>query len=190
VSLAPQTITEKYYALNAALNAFLTAQGVNCPVIKFGVDPKTLQAVTKSQTVAPRYPYMQSFIMNPRPSGWTSDAGGIYTRFEYQLSFFTSPETEIQNDTEQWLPYHLARMAFSDISLNVFLRIDENTEQTVTIADLLRLREDPSFSMVSGAPVPKAVMIAEMAAVCAYPVRTPDPGISTDLDIAIAYTAR
>lgn len=182
-----QTLTEKYYALNAALNVFLAGYDVRCPVIQFGIDPARIPVNGKDQN-ARRYPYMQSFILNPKATAWTSDRSGIYTRFEYQLSFFTSPESEYENVSELFKPFHLARMAFSDISLNTFLRVDEDTGASCTIADLLRLREEPSFSMQSGAPVPKAVLIAEMATVCGYPVHLPAPTISTDLNEIYNFT--
>lgn len=185
--IAAQTLQEKYYAMNSALNAVMVSFGVRCPVVKFGADPATVKAVVKDQT-ASRWPYMQSFILNPKVTAWTSDRSGIYTRFEYQLSFFTSPDNEFENDADLFKPYNLARMAFSDVSLKAFLRVDALTGASVTIADLLRLREETSFSMVSGAPVPKAVMTAEMAAVCGYPAHLSDPGISTDLDHALAFT--
>lgn len=180
------TLEEKYYAINAALNAWFETQEVRCPVVKFGVDPATLKASVRDQTNS-RYPYFQSFLMNPQPQAWTSSAAGVYTRFEYQLSFYTSPDNEFTNDAALWLPFNLARIALSDVSLGV-LSVDSNAAVAVTIADLLRVREERSFSMVSGAPVPRGVLIAEMAAVCSYPISTPDPGRSTDLDSAITIS--
>lgn len=181
-----QTLTEKYYALNAALNKFLKSYGVRSPVAKFGIDPATLKEKSKDQTApASRYPYFQSFLLNPKATAWTTDRSGIFVRFEYQLSYFTSPDSELEKDSELFKPFHLARMAFSDVTLRAFLRVDDVTAESTTIADLMRLREEMGFSMVSGAPVPTAVLIAEMTAVCGYPVSVADPGLSTDLDHAL-----
>lgn len=181
---AKQTLQQKYYAINAALNTFLKSQGARCPVIKFGVDPATLKTASKDQTVS-RYPYMQAFILNPKPNAWTSRDAGIYTRFEYQLSFFTSPENELENDEDFFRPFQLARAAFSDVNFGVLLSVDTVTGKSVRIADVLDIREETSFHMVSGAPVPKAVLIVSMAAMCAYPsINIPDPTISTDIDNA------
>lgn len=181
-----RTLIEKHYALNTCLSIFLKTRGVVCPVVQFGVDPATVKASSKDQTIN-RYSYIQTFILNPKPQAWTSYESGIYTRFEYQLSFFTSPENEFENMTELWKPYNLARTALSDISIGAFLTIDPATGSSVSIADLLNVREELAFGMVSGAPVPRAVMIAEMASVCAYPDTVADPGESTDLDLAISY---
>ena len=186
MSFTAQTLQEKYYAINAALNAFMKARGVRCPVIKFGVDPATLKASSKDQTDS-RYPYFQSFILNPKATAWTSDGGGIYARFEYQLSFFTSPENEFENDAALFLPFNLARMALSDVDQQVLCRVDEDGNK-LYIADLLDLQEKTDFSMVSGAPVPTGVLLAKFAAVCGYPVHLPGPGISTDLDFALEIT--
>lgn len=185
MSFTPQTLQEKYYAINAALNAFLKAKGVRCPVIKYGIDPATLKNNSKDQTNN-RYPYFQSFILNPKATAWTSDGGGVYTRFEYQLSFFTSPENEIENDAALFLPFNLARVALSDVNLQVLRRVSGG--ESVFIADLLDLQENPDFSMVSGAPVPTGVLLAKFAAVCGYPVHFDGPGISTDLDFALEFT--
>jgi len=185
-AIKARTLIEKYYALNTCLSQFLKSRNAICPVVQFGVDPATIKASSKDQTVN-RYSYIQTFILNPKVQSWTSHEGGIYTRFEWQLSFFTSPDNEFENMTELWRPYNLARMALSDISLGAFLSIDPLTGLSVSIADLLNVREELASSMVSGAPVPRAVMIAEMASVCAYPDTVPDPGESTDLDLAISY---
>lgn len=185
--MSGQTLQEKYYAINAALNRYLKSYSVRCPVYKYGIDPATLKNDAKDQTVS-RYPYMQTYVNNVRPQSWTKDSGGIYTRFEFQLSFFTSPENELENDMELFKPFDVARMAFSDIEAGALIRLDDGAASGVTIADLLSIREERDFRMVSGAPVPKAVLIAELAAVCGYPVHTPDPGISTDLDNAVSIS--
>lgn len=185
MSFTAQTLQEKYYAINAALNAFIKARGVRCPVSKFGIDPATLKATSKDQTVS-RYPYFQSFILNPKATAWTTDGSGIYTRFEYQLSFFTSPANELENDAALFLPFNLARMALSDVELQVLRRVD-NDGNSLFIADLIDLQEKTDFSMVSGAPVPTGVLLAKFTAVCGYPVHLPGPGISTDLDFALEF---
>lgn len=185
MSFTPQTLQEKYYAINAALNAFIKSKSVRCPVVKYGIDPATLKDSAKDQTNK-RYPYFQSFILNPKATAWTSDGGGVYTRFEYQLSFFTSPANELENDAALFLPFNLARTALSDVELQVLRRVENG--ESVFIADLLDLREETNFGMVSGAPVPTGVLIARFATVCGYPVRVPGPGISTDLDFALEFT--
>jgi len=185
--MSRQTLQEKYFSINAALNRYIKSYSLRCPVIKCGVDPATLKDSARDQTSArARYPYLQSHLMNVNPTAWTSDRSGIYTRFEYQLSFFTSPDTEIENDSELFKPFDVARMALSDINTGALLLVDETTGAQSSIADLLSIREERNFSMVSGAAVPRAVLVAKLATVCGYPVRTPDPGISTDLEDAIS----
>lgn len=174
-----QTLIQKYYAINDALQNFLESKNVRCPVIKFGVDPATLKFKLKDQTVN-RYPYIQTFIAKARSTAWTSDKSGIYTLFEFQLSFFTSPENEFENDVELYKPFYLAKIALSDIDLGVLKRIDDAATGGVMIANLQRIREENSFSMVSGAPVPKAVLIADFSCVCGYPVDLPGVGLSTN----------
>ncbi len=188
--MSGQTLEEKYYAINSAVARFLQSKNVRCPVIAFGIDPATLKDSLKDQTSQnARYPYLQSFLLSATAQPWTTFAGGIYTRFEYQLSFFTAPQIELENQASLFLPFNLAKIALTDISLGALLSVDSTPENPVTIADLLRIREERSFHMVSGAPVPKAVIVAEFAAVCAYPSpAVTDPGRSTDLDHAITIT--
>lgn len=187
--MSGQTLEEKYYAINTGIARYLRTQNVRCPLLAFGINAATLKEESKDQTAAKsRFPYLQSYLLSATSQPWTSQASGVYTRFEYQLSFFTAPQVEFENQAALFLPFNLAKMALTDISLGALLSVDSTPGNPVTIADLLRIREDRSFSMISGAPVPKAVLVAEFAAVCAYPVATFDPGISTDLDAAVVIT--
>lgn len=182
------TLIQKFYAINTALNLFLRGQGVRCQVIKYGVDPATTKVTSNDQTSS-RYPYMQTWIPDPpRPNAWTSRESGIYTRFKFQLNFYTAPEFEFENDALLYTPFNLARIAFSDVAMRVLMMTDPEGN-TFSIADVLKVHEPISFKMTSGSPVIQSVLLVEMATVCAYPEQAilPDPGYATDLYDAIQW---
>lgn len=179
----PQTLREKYYAINTVLNNWLVANGIRSPVYKFGVDPSTIKAATRDQNGS-RYPYFQSFLTPTNPTAWTLSAVGTYARFEYQLNFYTSPQSEFVNDAARFNPFFAAKMAFSDIDAKLLV-VPTASGQGVTIADVLSVREEYDFGMASGAPVPTAVLLVSMAAIVAAPIITPDPGTSTDVESAL-----
>lgn len=161
------TLQEKYYALNGAISDFMLSQSIDCPLVKFGVDIGTVRSSLKNQQVD-RYPYFQTSLLNPKPQYATAKESGIYTEFEYQVSFFTSPHSEKDDDTALWRPWQVLEVIFSDINLGVF-RSNPSQVNTPMIANLLRYRTIPTSEMVSGAFVPKSVLLAEFAAVCTYP---------------------
>lgn len=176
------TLLQRYYAINRALNAYLVAQGVNCPIIKHGIDPATLKATSKAQTTV--YPYMQSFLLNPKPTAWTSQTSGILTTFEYQLSFFTAPQDEFANDATLFTPFEVAKNALSDVNAKV-LTVTGYAGAETTLADLLDIKHHYEFEMKSGSPRPAAFMIARMRAVCGYAKAVPEAELSTDIEGAI-----
>lgn len=184
------TLQERYYKINEALNLFLKSKNVVCPVYKYGVDPATLNTSPNGQDK--KYPYFQSFLLNPKPQSWTTQKGGTYFTFEYQLSFFTSPRNEFQNDTIEWKPFELARIAFSDIDIDL-LRIKpegggDPEPNAATLADVLDVRTMIGFKMTSGAVVPSGVLLIKMAAVVGYPIEITNPTEATNIDDAISIS--
>lgn len=183
------TLLEKYYAINKAIMAWMQGQSVYCPIVKYGIDPAVLKATFADQSLS-LYPYFQTFISNVRPVAWTTKEAGILTEFDFQLSFFTSPEDETVNDSSKFTPFEMARIAFTDISLRVLEEIDDDTGESLPYASILSTNFHYEFEMKSGSPVPSAFMLARMRAVCSYPTNViiSDPGLSTDIFDGIEFT--
>lgn len=169
-----KTIKGVYYALNAAIIAYLVSSFIECPLYKYGIDPATLGDNKNTQGI--KYPYLQTFYMNVKQNSRTSKRSGILTNFDYQISFYTSINDETANDEEAFIPFEAVKNSFSDVDLNIF----------GDIASILSMQEVPDFQMRSGMPVPSAVLICKMRAICAYVVSVPDSTISTDLESAIS----
>jgi len=175
------TLLQRYYAMNAALDKYLSDQQTNCPVIKYGIDPATLKTTFKD-TRDSVFPYIQTHISNVRPVAWTSLDSGIMTEFDYQLSFFTSPADETVNDAAYFIPFEVARIGLTDVNRKVLSTFDTDGNE-YTIANILDLKFHYEFEMKTGSPVPAAFLIARMRAVCAYVAEAGivNPTESTDL---------
>lgn len=175
---------DRYYGINGALGAYLQAQSIACPIIKYGVDPATLKDASKDQAGTSVFPFLRSHISNVRQQAWTSKESGILTEFDFQLSFFTAPPDPALNDTAYWLPFEVANIGLTDISRQVLTRTDGTTW-----ADILDLKYHYEFEVRTGSPSPAAFVLARMRAVCGYAAQAgiADPTISTDLDNAITY---
>lgn len=181
----PLTLQERYYKINEALNNFFESQSLDCRVLKYGIDPATTKDNTNLQEK--KYPYFQSFLLNPKPQSWTDQQSGTYYEFEYQLSFFTSPRNETEDDIDEMRPFEIARIALCDIDLDL-LRIDPDDPSSGTYATVLDVKTPLSFKMVSGAVVPSGVLLVKMAAVVSYPITLPVVGDATNIDNAIVIT--
>lgn len=173
------TLDERYFAINEAINKFLSANSIDCPIFKYGIDPGTLKTnIAKNEKV---YPYAMTSINNVETVSWTSEENGIYTRFEYQVNFFTSPKTEFTNDADLYKPFEWIKLALTDVNKSV-LQVFDNVEPKITmLADLLSVRVIPGFKIVSGAILPSKILIAKMAAVCGYPDPVGSVGEATDI---------
>jgi len=123
------TINEKYYAMNAALNAALVNQGVICPVYKYG---SVAQPVT--------YPYIQTIcrVTKRQPNG--SALSGTLTDFEFILNFFTAAKHERENDAALFVPYEAARELIVSPDYLIW----------AGIANVLNHNETPEFNFHGG----------------------------------------
>jgi len=126
------TIYEKYYAMNAALSAALVAQGVTCPVYKYGSVPK-LQ----------NYPYIQTTFRVTKRQPNASARSGTLTDFEYTLNFFTAAKHERENDAALFVPYETARE----------LIVSPDHLVWAGIANVLNHDETPEFNFHGGLEV-------------------------------------
>ncbi len=180
------TLLQRYYAINQKLNEYLESKNVKCPIIKYGIDVAILKTRFRDQKEF-TYPYMQTYIRQLTPHYWTSENAGILTEFEYQLSFFTSPDDEFINDTLHFVPFEAAKNALSDITVGLLETVDDDGKET-TIADLLSMQIHYEFEMRTGSPVPAAFLIAKFRAVCGYALDVPDATLATDIDDAVTYT--
>lgn len=169
------TLNQRYYAVNTAINTYLQSKGIDARVIKYGIDPATLANQSLS-TAKTKYPYFQSYITNVQEQPWTTETTGIFTDFDYQLSYFAGPQSEKINDTKYFYPFEVVKNVLGDINLNI---LDG-------IADI-RSKEGPyKFEVKSGQPVASAIMIYKMRAQCSYEAIIPDAGITTDINSAIS----
>ena len=164
------TLIEKYYAINEKLNQFLQSNYSDLKILKYGIDVATLKLNAKE--IEKVYPYAISYITSIEEKAWTSLETGCYTEFDLQISFFTSPKTEFTNDSVLMKAYDLLRVGLSDINLKVL----------GNVANLKRLRTSTNlFNVVSGAIVPSRVLIAQMSAICSYPLELGQPTEATDI---------
>ena len=92
------TITEKYYAMNKALNEALKTQSQTARVYKYGVVPKSAA-----------YPYFQSSYRVIKRQPFGTSVSGVLTDFEYSLNFFTAAQSDEANDAALFNPYEIAR---------------------------------------------------------------------------------
>jgi hypothetical protein len=182
------TLMERYYAINQALNSYLISKEIFCPVIKYGIDPATFKPTWKNQQYD-RFPYLQTYISNVDSLPWTSYYVGTLTTFDFQISFFTSPKTEFENDAVFFKPFEAVKNGLANINLNLLQTTAEDGKVT-TLADILSMKHHYEFEMKSGSPVPSAFLICKMRAVCGYgdDLSEPFPTLATDLDDAIVIT--
>lgn len=186
IAAAGMTLMQKYYGINAGLNAFLALKNIACPVIKYGIDPGAIKTRSKDQRESV-FPYLQTYISNVRQVAWTTKQSGVLTDFDFQMSFFTAPSVETVNDERLFIPFELARIAFTDITAGALVMTDPATGEQVPYASILSAQFHYEFEMKSGSPVPSAFMLAKMRSVCAYPSEAAiaDPGVSTDIESGI-----
>lgn len=123
------TINEKYYAMNAALNKALAANGVNARVYKYGIVPK-----------GTAYPYFQSLYRVTYRQPFPSRASGVLTEFEYTLNFFTAAASDEANDAKLFEPYEIARELITSPDSFIWSGI----------ANILSHDETPEFKMKGG----------------------------------------
>lgn len=174
------TLMERYYGINEKLNQFLQSRYSDLKIYKYGVNPALLKSdLKKSEKI---YPYGLSYLTNINEKGWTSLESGIYTTFNYQVNYFTSPNTEFTNDSNLYKPFDLLKLALTDVNLKI-LEIDG-----YTLADIQKIEtSENNFNVVSGAIVPSRILIAKMSAVCGYPESIPQPTLATDTSKALTF---
>ena len=137
------TIYEKYYAMNAALNTALIAQGVTCPVFKYGSVVKKGNGYPDVDGQPVSYPYIQTTfrVTKRQPNG--SSTSGTLIDFEYTLNFFTAAAHERMNDATLFEPYEMAR----ELIVNPDFLIWRG------IANVLNHDETPEFNFRGGLEV-------------------------------------
>lgn len=126
------TINEKYYAMNAALNNALIAQGVSARVYKYGAVPK-----------GTTYPYFQSSFRVTNRQPFASFVSGVLIDFEYNLNFFTAAAHDEANDAALFEPYEIARELITSPESFIW----------DGIANVLRHDETPDFHFKGGLEV-------------------------------------
>lgn len=170
------TINQKYYAINQRLSDQLYINGVACPVIQGGIDPATLK-VDQSNTSSVRYPYVQTHMTNVDQQSWTSTESGIFTTFDYHLSYFTTPGNEFKNRSKYFYPFEVVKNLMSDIKINLLEGLAAIQSTTGPF----------EFELKSGQAVVSSVMIYRMWTVCSYALGVDPATLATDIDQAIVY---
>lgn len=168
------TIAEKYYEINRRLSVYLKAQGVTCPVVKYGVDFATLEKdpqITK-QT---KYPYIQTYFTNEKRQSWTSRAKGTLTDFDFQLSYFVGVRTEADKDAALFRPFEIAMNALSDVNINLLSGV----------ASILSTDVTGEVAMKAGMLVPARLVVYRMRTTTTYEADVPAATISTDYESGI-----
>ena len=144
------TIAEKYYAMNAAINAFLIAAGETARVFKYGT-------VAADNRV---YPYFQSSykVYDAQPFG--TDESGTYTDFYFYLNFFTAAKNERDNDAALFTVFEKVREAIGN----------PNKLILQPIASVTRVEQTPEFNFRGGVEVLQRGLILTCRAVCSHVV--------------------
>ena len=148
------TLIEIYYKLNESLNAALRSQSVSCKVYKYGVNPAMINGASAKQS----YPYIQTSYSVDFSHSHSTDESGILTDFDYQISFFTSPDSDFSNDSKIINTWEGVKNCVSDIRLNAF----------GDYASLMNHQEIDGFSDTSGMTLASKFLICKMRAVCSY----------------------
>lgn len=144
------TIAEKYYAMNAAINAFLSAAGEAARVFKYG----TIADDKKN------YPYFQSNyrVIDAQPFG--TDESGTYTDFYFYLNFFTAAKNERDNDAALFMVFEKVREAIGN----------PNKLILQPVASVTRVEQTPEFNFRGGLEVLQRGLILTCRAVCSHVV--------------------
>jgi hypothetical protein len=167
------TIYEKYYAMNAALNTALIAQGVTCPVFKYGSVVKKGNGYPDVDGQPVSYPYIQTTfrVTKRQPNG--SSTSGTLIDFEYTLNFFTAAAHERMNDAVLFEPYEMAR----ELIVNPDFLIWRG------IANVLNHDETPEFNFRGGLEVLQKGLIFKCQSVVSHVIDyTPE---EVDIDDAM-----
>lgn len=137
------TIYEKYYAMNSALNTALIAQGVICPIFKYGTVVKKGTGYPEVDGQPISYPYIQTTfrVTKRQPNG--SNASGTLINFEYILNFFTAAIHERMNDASLFVAYETARELIVSPDFLIW----------AGIANVLNHDETPEFNFHGGSEV-------------------------------------
>jgi len=141
------TITEKYYAMNNALNIALKAAGITARVYKYGVVPKDNS-----------YPYFQSSPRVTYRQPYAKESTGVYTEFEYILNFFTAAANDEVNDADLFIPYEAARELITSPDIFIWSGI----------ADVLQHTETPQFNFKGGLEVLQRGLVFECQTVTTF----------------------
>lgn len=141
------TIIEKYYAMNAALNAALRQLSVVAPVYKYGTVPDGTS-----------YPYFQSSYRVQSRQPFASKTSGVLTDFEYTLNFFTAAGSDEENDAELFEPYEIARELITSPDSFIWNGI----------ANILSHNETPQFKFKGGLEVLQRGLVFDCQAVTSF----------------------
>lgn len=181
------TLMQKYYGINENLNKFLISKSIDCPILKYGIDVATLKSDTKKPEKI--YPYAMTSINDISSNAWTSEESGHYTRFTFQVNYFTSPKTEFINDANLYKPFEFIKLAFTDINKTVLQIVNtlEYETKITMLADILSISEINGFGIISGAVTPSKILLVKMAAVCSYPETIGGNGYATDTSKALVF---
>lgn len=152
------TLYEKYYAMNAALNAALIAQNITCPIFKYGTVVKKGSGYPEVDGQPVKYPYIQTTyrVTKRQPNG--SNASGTLTDFEYTLNFFTTAANERTNDAALFIPYETARELIVSPDFLIWRGI----------ANVLNHDETPEFNFHGGLEVLQKGLIFKCQSVVSH----------------------
>jgi len=173
------TIYEKYYAMNAALNTALIAQGVICPIFKYGSVVKKGNGYPSVDGQPVSYPYIQTTfrVTKRQPNG--SSTSGTLIDFEFTLNFFTAAANERMNDSSLFEPYEMAR----ELIVNPDFLIWRG------IANVLNHDETPEFNFHGGLEVLQKGLIFRCQSVVSHVIDFTGKDVPVDLAIEVVEDA-
>lgn len=160
------TIAEKFYAMNAAVQTFLNAQGHGTQIYKYGRRPDAV-----------KYPYFQSAYRVTSAQPFPTKESGRYTDFEYQLNFFTAAKNEDDNDAALFTVFEQVREAIGNPN---YLILNP-------VAQVLKITDAPEFQYKGGLEVIQRGLIIACRSVCSNVLS--DNTTTATIDNAVAVAA-
>lgn len=139
------TIAQKYYAMNAAIQAFLVSEDETAKIYKYG---RVVQGV--------RYPYFQSTYRVRDAQPFPSKQSGTYTDFDYFLNYFVAAKNEDSNDALLFTTFEKVKEAIG----NPYYLILQ------PVASVLKIAHAPEFTFKGGLEVLQRGLILTCRTVC------------------------
>lgn len=145
------TSDEIYYKFIEKLNLFLQSESETCRVYKSGFDFSMLKDIS--------FPLFQLAQIRIAEKLSTSQENKIFTEAKYQLSFFSGPVNEYENNTNEFIPWRKTLDALRDINLLL-------TRGLLTIVKMQEINLEDAT--INGKLTPSAVLLLDTQFIADY----------------------